>query len=74
MFRKLALKKAIKDSEKEIESLEKKRMRSQSALMETMVTGEKPSKQDEEYFKLYTSLIEMERKNLVRLHSELNSL
>ena len=74
MFRKLALKKAIKDSEKEIESLEKKRMRSQSALMETMVTGEKPSKQDEEYFKMYTSLIEMERKNLVRLHSELNSL
>ncbi len=74
MFRKLALKKAIKDSEKEIESLEKKRMRSQSALMETMVTGEKPSKQDEEYFKLYTSLIEMERKNLARLHSELNSL
>lgn len=74
MFRKLALKKAIKDSEKEIENLEKKRMRSQSALMETMVTGEKPSKQDEEYFKLYTSLIEMERKNLVRLHSELDSL
>lgn len=74
MFRKLALKKAIKDSEKEIENLEKKRMRSQSALMETMVTGEKASKQDEEYFKLYTSLIEMERKNLVRLHSELNSL
>ncbi len=74
MFRKLALKKAIKDSEKEIECLEKKRMRSQSALMETMVTGEKPSKQDEEYFKLYTSLIEMERKNLARLHSELNSL
>ena len=74
MFRKLALKKAIKDSEKEIESLEKKRMRSQSALMETMVTGEKPSKQDEEYFKLYTSLIEMERKKIARLHSELNSL
>ena len=74
MFRKLALKKAIKESEQELENLEKKRMRSQSAILETVVTGEKLSKQDEEYFKLYTSLIELERKNLARLRSEYDSL
>lgn len=74
MSQKSALKKAIKDSEKEIENLEKKRMRSQSALLETVVTGEKADKQDLEYFKLYTSLIELERKNLAQLYKELNSL
>lgn len=74
MSQKSALKKAIKDSEKEIENLEKKRMRSQSALLETVVTGEKANKQDLEYFKLYTSLIELERKNLSQLYKELNSL
>ena len=55
MSRKGELKRGIKESEKEIENLEKKRMRSQSALMEAHVNNVPPKASDVEYFKVYSN-------------------
>jgi len=74
MSKKNDLKKQIADSEREINSLEAKRGRSQSALLEAILNGTKPSEEDAKYFKLYTSLIELERENLRKLKEELNKL
>lgn len=74
MSRKRELKRKIAESKKEIEELEKKRIRSQSALMEAHVNSISPSDSDVEYFKLYSSLIELERKNLRQLKDELEKL
>ena len=71
MLKKSALLKAIKNSEKEIENLEKKRMRSLSALMEAQVTNKAPKAADLEYFKIYSNLIELERQNLRQLKANL---
>ncbi len=71
MSRKSDLKKEIAASEKEIEALEKKRMRSSSALMEAHVNNVPPNPSDVEYFKIYSNLIELERKNLRQLMKEL---
>ena len=74
MSKKGDLKKAIEESEREIEALEKKRMRSQSALMEAHINNVAPNASDIEYFKIYSNLIELERKNLRQLNSELKKL
>lgn len=74
MSRKKELKRAIKESEKEIESLEKKRTRSSSALMEAHVNNVPPKAADVEYFKVYSNLIELERQNLRQLKTELEKL
>ena len=68
------MKKAIQESEQEIEALEKKRMRSQSALLEAFLNHTVPSDSDAEYFKVFSSLIELERDNLRKLTSELEKL
>ena len=74
MSRKSDLKKAIAESEQEIESLEKKRIRSQSALLEAFLNHTEPNDKDAEYFKVFSSLIELERDNLRKLNAELESL
>ena len=74
MSKKGDLKKAITASEKEIEELEKKRNRSQSALLQAFLDKKKPSESDAEYFRVYTSLIEVERENLRKLREELKEL
>ncbi|MCI8488221.1 hypothetical protein [Pumilibacter intestinalis] len=74
MSRKSDLKKAIQESEEEIETLEKKRIRSQSALLEAFLNHTEPSEADSEYFRVFTSLIELERENLRRLSKELSEL
>lgn len=74
MSKKSELKKAIADSEKEIEMLEKKRMRSQSAILEAYINKDTPNDSDAEYFRVYTSLIELERANLRKLNEELEKL
>ena len=50
MSRKSDLKKAIKASEDEIENLEKKRLRSQSSLLSSMLAGAEPNDSDKEYY------------------------
>ena len=74
MSKKSALKRQIAEGEKEIENLEKKRMRSQSAIMEANVNGVAPNASDLEYFKIYSNLIDLERKNLRQLNAELDKL
>ena len=74
MSRKSEIKKAIAESEREIEALEKKRTRSQSALLEALFYNKKPAESDLEYFKVFTQLIEVERDNLRKLSEELKNL
>ena len=74
MSRKSVLKKQIADTEMEIDELEKKRNRSQSAILEAYLGGKRPTKADAEYFRTYSQLIEVERENLRKLKEELSSL
>lgn len=74
MSKKSNLKKAIAESEAEIESLEKRRVRSQSAILESYVNHTEPSETDAEYFRMFTELIELERANLRKLNEELEKL
>ena len=57
MSKKSILKKAIAETEKEIDELEKKRNRSQSAIMEAYLDNKRPTKADAEYFRTYSQLI-----------------
>ena len=74
MSKKSVLKKAIADTEAEIDELEKKRNRSQSAILEAYLNNERPTKADAEYFRTYSKLIEVERENLRKLKEELATL
>lgn len=74
MSKKSVLKKAILASEEEIDALEKKRTRSQSAILQAYLNNTKPSKTDAEYFRTYTQLIEVERENLRKLKEQLTQL
>ena len=73
MSKKSELKKKIAESGAEIELLEKKRGRSQSALLEAMINGQTPNPTDVEYFRVFSSLIELERQNLNKLKAELEA-
>ena len=74
MSKKSDLKRAITESEKEIAELEKKCARSQTALLQSILNNTKLDEQDAQYFRVYTSLIEVERENLRKLKEELKSL
>lgn len=74
MSKKSDLKRAIMESEKEIAELEKKCGRSQTALLQSILNNTKLDEQDAQYFRVYTSLIEVERENLRKLKEELKSL
>ena len=74
MSKKSQLRKAIDDSEREIEALERKRERSQIAVMRAMLEGTKASPEDEQYFIVFSKLIDAERENLRRLYAELEAL
>lgn len=74
MSKKSVLKKAIAETEVEIDDLEKKRNRSQSSILEAYLSNTRPTKADVEYFRTYTKLIEVERENLRKLKEELRSL
>ena len=72
--KKRELKKAIEDSEREIEALEQKRERSQIAVMRAMLTHTKASPEDEQYFLVFSQLIDTEREHLRSLLAELEEL
>lgn len=74
MSKKSDLKKAILDSEKEIAELERKCNRSQTAVLKSILNNTAVNEQDAQYFRVYTSLIEVERENLRKLKEELKSL
>lgn len=74
MSKKSKLKREIEDIEREIEALEQKRERSQIAVMRAMISGTKPSPEDEQYFMVFSSLIDEEREHLRQLNAELQQL
>ena len=74
MSKKSELKRAIADTEKEIEALEKKRARSQSVLLSAVVTKSEPNPTDVEYFRVFTALIDERRQTLRQLMDELENL
>lgn len=74
MSKKGDLKKQIQDSEKEIEALEAKLMRTQIAVIGAMLNHEEPTDEDKEYFRVYSKLIEVERENLKNLNKKLREL
>lgn len=74
MSKKSELKKQIEESEREIEALEAKLMRSQISVMGAILENRDPSEIDKEYFRVYSKLIEVERENLKSLHKQLDSL
>ena len=74
MFKKSKLKKDIKKAQKTIEVLEKKRTRSQAALVEAILTQKSPDDSDVEYFNRFTELIEAERNRMHNLMKELENL
>ena len=74
MSKKSEWKRAIADTEKEIEALEKKRARSQSVLLSAVVTKSEPNPTDVEYFRVFTALIDERRQTLRQLMDELENL
>ena len=72
MSRKKELKKLIEEAEIEIESLEKKRNRSQSAILQAFLEHKSPDNADAEYFRVYSQLIDLARANLRKLRAELS--
>ena len=74
MFEKSKLKKDIKKCKSNIEMLEKKRTRSQAALVEAILTQQSPDDSDVEYFNRFTELIEAERKRMHDFEKQLEDL
>lgn len=74
MSKKNELKKAIAESERTLEDLEQKRIRSQSALLYAYINKSDPPEADNAIFNLYTQLIELERKHLNNLREEFEKL
>ncbi|MCH5162664.1 MAG: hypothetical protein J1G38_04160 [Clostridiales bacterium] len=74
MSKKSQLKRAINDCELEIRAYERKRERSQTALMRAMLSGTKPSPEDEQYFNVFSNLIDETREKLRGLYAELEEL
>lgn len=74
MSKKSELKKKIEESEREIEALENKLMRSQISVMGAILENRDPSEIDKEYFRVYSKLIEVERENLKALRKQLEEL
>ncbi|MBO4693350.1 MAG: hypothetical protein J5659_03015 [Clostridia bacterium] len=74
MFEKSIIKKKIKKAKKNIEMLEKKRARSQAALVTAILSQQTPADDDVEYFNHFTGLIETERNRMHSLMKDLEQL
>lgn len=74
MSKKSQLKRAIDECEREIRAYELKIERSQNALVRAMLAGKKPAPEDEQYFTVFSDLIDSEREKLRGLYAELNAL
>lgn len=74
MSKKSELKNQIRDCELEIESLEQKRMRSQSALLRAVLSNAKPDPTEVEFFRVFSDLIDQQRALLADLNQQLRDL
>ena len=68
------LKKEIKICMQTIEEIERKRSRSQSALVQAVLLQETPDERDVEWFNKYTGEITACRNHMIELQKKLNSL
>ena len=74
MSEKSKLKKEIKMCRQTIEEIERKRARSQSALVQAIRLQEEPDERDVEWFNKYTGEISACRNHMIELQKKLNSL
>ncbi|MEG0571021.1 MAG: hypothetical protein RR497_05185 [Oscillospiraceae bacterium] len=74
MFKKMQLKKEIKELTKEIEVIEAKRSRSQSALVLAILEQKDADEKDVEYFNTYTAQINQARDTLHMKKKELENM
>ena len=74
MFQKNKMKNQIKHLQREIDSVEKKRTRSQAALVEAILTHTSPSDEDVDYFNRYTELINNLRNEMHELELKLSGI
>ena len=74
LFKKFMLKNSIRKHIKLIEEFEKKRYRSQSALVAAILTHETPSDEDVEYFNKYTEQIEKLRREIRAMQTQIDSV
>lgn len=74
MFKKRKKKSEIARLKKEIEELEKKRYRSQAALVEAILKNITPSDEDTDYFNRYSAEIDLRRTSIHTLENELKSM
>lgn len=74
MSKKSELKNQIRDCELEIESLEQKRMRSQSSLLRAVLNNTKPDPTEVEFFRVFSDLIDQQRALLADLNQQLRDL
>ncbi len=68
------LKKEIKLCQQTIEEIERKRSRSQSALVQAVLLQETPDERDVEWFNKYTGEITACRNHMIELQKKLDSL
>ena len=74
MSRKSQLKKEIKTCQKTIVEIERRRARSQSALVQAILLQEEPDEADVEWFNKYTGEITACRNHMIDLQKKLDSL
>ncbi len=74
MFKKFKLKNQIKACKKEIEELESRRIRSQAALVEAILTNSVPDDADVDYFNAFTEKINNKRDEMRELQKALDEL
>jgi hypothetical protein len=74
MSEKRKYKKEILKCRKTIEEIERKRSRSQSALVQAILLQEEPSEADVEWFNKYTGEIDAVRKHMINTQKKLDLL
>jgi hypothetical protein len=74
MFEKRKLKKEIKKCRATIEEIERKRSRSQSALVQAVLLQEEPNEADSEWFNKYTGEITAVRNHMIESQKKLDTI
>lgn len=74
MFEKLKIKKKIRNCKTRISLWEQKRARSQAALVDAILQKKDPDDSDVDYFNMFSTKIETERKLLQKYTAELEGL
>ena len=74
MFEILKLKRKIRKLKIQIEELEKKRSRSQSALVDSILSNRMPEDQDVDYFNRYSERINADRERIRGLEKKLQEM